>query len=73
MRSGSWVSKAQKKHKMRVLQRAQQLAEAFIDLLRGEDCKFLKVFAVAGWRMDLTNNAYDELDVKYSDFMNDPS
>eukprot|EP00975_Prorocentrum_lima_P049188 10294351-Prorocentrum_lima.AAC.1 len=73
MRSGSWVSKTQKKHKMRVLQRAQHLAEAFIDLLREEDCKFLKVFAAAGWRMDLTNKAYEEFDVKYNIFLNDPS
>eukprot|EP00975_Prorocentrum_lima_P070477 12932214-Prorocentrum_lima.AAC.1 len=52
MRTGSWVSRTQKKHKGKVLQ-------------------FLKVFAAAGWRLDLTNNG--ELDVKYSIFMNDPS
>eukprot|EP00975_Prorocentrum_lima_P051222 10730044-Prorocentrum_lima.AAC.1 len=31
MRSGSWVARTQKKHKLKVLQRAQQLAETFLD------------------------------------------
>eukprot|EP00975_Prorocentrum_lima_P033949 7133621-Prorocentrum_lima.AAC.1 len=35
-RSGSWVARTQKKHKVAVLKRAQQLADASIDLLR--DC-----------------------------------
>eukprot|EP00975_Prorocentrum_lima_P055314 11600931-Prorocentrum_lima.AAC.1 len=63
MRPGSWVPRTKNKHKWKVLQRAQLLAEAFIDLLEEEDGKFLKVFAAAGWRLDLTNKAYDELDV----------
>eukprot|EP00975_Prorocentrum_lima_P011133 2364562-Prorocentrum_lima.AAC.1 len=63
MRSGSWVSRTQKKHTWMVLHRAQQLAEAFIDLLKEEDGQFLKVFSAAGMRLDLTNKAYDELDV----------
>eukprot|EP00975_Prorocentrum_lima_P054807 11490884-Prorocentrum_lima.AAC.1 len=71
MRTGSWVAKTQKKHKSVVLKRALKLAEAFVDLLQEDDCKFLKVFATAGWRMDLTNKAYDELDAKYSAAMND--
>eukprot|EP00975_Prorocentrum_lima_P062805 12887671-Prorocentrum_lima.AAC.1 len=45
--SGSWVSRSQKKHKWKVLQRALQLAEAFIDLLKEEDGQFLKAFAAA--------------------------
>eukprot|EP00975_Prorocentrum_lima_P016908 3582640-Prorocentrum_lima.AAC.1 len=59
MRAGSWVARTQKKHKVAVLKRAQSLADAFIDLLREDDCKFLKVFAAAGWRIDLTSKAYD--------------
>eukprot|EP00975_Prorocentrum_lima_P066790 12911231-Prorocentrum_lima.AAC.1 len=34
MRSGSWVARTQKKHKLRVLQRAHQLADTFLDLLK---------------------------------------
>eukprot|EP00975_Prorocentrum_lima_P051063 10698979-Prorocentrum_lima.AAC.1 len=39
MRSGSWVARTQRKHNVRVRRRAQQLAEAFIDLLREGDGK----------------------------------
>eukprot|EP00975_Prorocentrum_lima_P036175 7609242-Prorocentrum_lima.AAC.1 len=42
MRAGSWVARTQKKHEVAVLKRAQSLAEAFIDLLREDDCKILK-------------------------------
>eukprot|EP00975_Prorocentrum_lima_P031235 6557088-Prorocentrum_lima.AAC.1 len=63
MRSGSWVARTQRMHKVRVLRRAQQLAEAFIDLLREGDGKLLSAFASAGMRLHLTNKAYDEMDV----------
>eukprot|EP00975_Prorocentrum_lima_P039516 8303086-Prorocentrum_lima.AAC.1 len=63
MRSGSWVARTKKKHKLRVLHRAQHLAEASIDLLKEEYGRFLKAFASAGIRLDLTNKAYDEMDV----------
>eukprot|EP00975_Prorocentrum_lima_P058502 12271586-Prorocentrum_lima.AAC.1 len=73
MRTGSWVSRTQKTHKLRVLQRAHQLAEAFVDLLKEEDGRCLEAFASAGMRLELTNKAYDDVDVKYGIFMDNPS
>eukprot|EP00975_Prorocentrum_lima_P007309 1567977-Prorocentrum_lima.AAC.1 len=63
MRSGSWAARTQKKHKPKVLQKAQQLAGTFLDLLKECDGKLFKAFANAGARLDMTNKAYDDMDV----------
>eukprot|EP00975_Prorocentrum_lima_P041738 8770142-Prorocentrum_lima.AAC.1 len=62
MRSGSWVARTQKKHKLRAPQRAQQLAEAFAELLQEGEGQLFKAFSLAGTRLDMTNKAYDEMD-----------
>eukprot|EP00975_Prorocentrum_lima_P055000 11532020-Prorocentrum_lima.AAC.1 len=60
--SGSLVARTQKKHKLRVLHRAQQLADTFLALLKAGDGKLLEAFSYAGTRLDNTNKAYDEMD-----------
>eukprot|EP00975_Prorocentrum_lima_P034975 7350053-Prorocentrum_lima.AAC.1 len=63
MRSGSWVAKTQKKHKALVMRRARRLAESFVSLLQEDGGIFMTAFAAAGWRMDKTSNAFDELEI----------
>eukprot|EP00975_Prorocentrum_lima_P027795 5844702-Prorocentrum_lima.AAC.1 len=62
MMNGSLVARTQKKYKLKVLQRAQQLAETFLDLLKEGDGQSFEAFSYAGTRLDKTNTACDDME-----------
>eukprot|EP00975_Prorocentrum_lima_P052257 10947053-Prorocentrum_lima.AAC.1 len=62
MSRGSTLAKTRNKFKLRVLQRAQQLADTFLDILKEGDGKLFNAFSDAGTRLDRTDRAYDDVE-----------
>eukprot|EP00975_Prorocentrum_lima_P012792 2709433-Prorocentrum_lima.AAC.1 len=60
--SRSTVARTQKKFKLRVLQKAQQLAETFLELLKEGDGKLFEAFSFAGTRLDRTDTEYGDME-----------
>eukprot|EP00975_Prorocentrum_lima_P065101 12901435-Prorocentrum_lima.AAC.1 len=67
------MAKSHNMFKLRVLQTAQQLAEAFLDILKGGYGKLFAAFSNAGPRLKRTDKAYGDMEEKYEAFLEYPS